>query len=81
MGRSYYKMELSITSILKVGLEAKSSVESDETTSDTPSHTFISRKSQKASHKRPESAQIRASRAGAHTQPHSLRWGVVLGVI
>ena len=45
-------MELSVTPILKVGLEAKSSVESDETTFDTPSHTFISRKSQKASPKR-----------------------------
>ena len=43
----------------KVGLEAESSVESDETTSDTPSHTFISRKLQKASPKRPESAKIR----------------------
>ena len=44
-------MRLSVTPILKVGLEAKSSVESDETTSDTPSHTFISRKLQKSSRK------------------------------
>ena len=45
-------MELSVTPILEVGLDAKLSVESDETTFDTPSHTFISRKSQKASPKR-----------------------------
>ena len=37
-------MTLSGTSILKVGLEAKPCVESDKTTFDTPSHTFLSRK-------------------------------------
>ena len=44
-------MELSVAPTRKIGLEAKPSVESDKTTFDTPSHTFISRKSQKASPK------------------------------
>ena len=45
-------MELSVAPTRKIGLEAKSSVESDKTTFNTLSHTFISRKSQKASPKR-----------------------------
>ena len=69
--RHEYKMELSVTPILKVGLEAESSVETDETTFDTPSHTFISRKLQKASPKRPESAQIRPDVTSINF-PHNL---------
>ena len=34
-------MELSVAPTRKIGLEAKPSVESDKTTFDTPSHTFI----------------------------------------
>ena len=57
-------MQLSVKSILKVDLEAKSSVEFDETTFGTPSHTFISEKSQKASAKTPKSAQIVSDSGG-----------------